>query len=36
MTDIKIQLTDNPKQKPTDESNLGFGQIFSDHMFLMD
>lgn len=24
------------KQKPTDESNLGFGDIFTDHMFLMD
>ena len=24
------------KQKPTDESSLGFGQHFSDHMFLMD
>lgn len=36
MTDIKIQLTDSPKQKPTDESSLGFGQVFSDHMFLMN
>jgi branched-chain amino acid aminotransferase len=24
------------KSKPTDESNLGFGDIFTDHMFLMD
>ena len=24
------------KKKPTDESNLGFGDIFTDHMFLMD
>ena len=24
------------KQKPTDESRLGFGEIFTDHMFLMD
>lgn len=24
------------KQKPTDESQLGFGDIFTDHMFLMD
>ena len=24
------------KQKPADESNLGFGDIFTDHMFLMD
>ena len=24
------------KEKPTDESKLGFGDIFTDHMFLMD
>ncbi len=35
MIDIKIELTKNPKQKP-DESNLGFGKIFTDHMFVMD
>lgn len=34
--DIKIIKTTTPKQKPTDESKLGFGQIFSDHMFIMD
>ena len=27
---------DSCKPKPTDESKLGFGQIFCDHMFLMD
>ena len=27
---------DQLKPKPTDESNLGFGDIFTDHMFLMD
>jgi branched-chain amino acid aminotransferase len=27
---------DQLKQKPTDESKLGFGDIFTDHMFLMD
>ena len=32
--DIKIELTRNPKEKPSAE-NLGFGQ-FSDHMFLME
>lgn len=32
---IKIQKTQNPKAKP-DQSNLGFGQHFSDHMFIMD
>ena len=34
--EIKIERTKNPKAKPTDESKLGFGQIFTDHMFLMD
>lgn len=33
--EIKITRTTAPKQKP-DETNLGFGQIFTDHMFLMD
>ena len=33
--DIKIELTRNPKEKPSAE-NLGFGQVFSDHMFLME
>ena len=36
MLDIKIELTKNPKAKPTDESKLGFGHIFTDHMFIMD
>ena len=36
MENIKIELTKNPKAKPTDESKLGFGQIFSDHMFIME
>ena len=35
MLDIKITKTTTPKAKP-DESKLGFGKIFSDHMFLMD
>lgn len=34
--EIKITLTKNPKQKPTDESKLGFGQCFTDHMLVMD
>lgn len=33
--DIKIQLTDAPKQKP-EVSELGFGKHFTDHMFIMD
>ena len=32
---ISIQKTTNPKQKP-DQTKLGFGQYFSDHMFIMD
>lgn len=36
MLDIKITRTTEPKAKPADETKLGFGKIFSDHMFLMD
>ena len=36
MLDIKITRTTTPKEKPEDESKLGFGKIFTDHMFLMD
>ena len=36
MLDIKITRTTTPKAKPSDESKLGFGKHFSDHMFLMD
>lgn len=36
MKEIKVTLTQNPQPKPTDESKLGFGNIFTDHMFLMD
>ncbi|MCI5802332.1 MAG: branched-chain amino acid aminotransferase [Oscillospiraceae bacterium] len=34
--EIKIELTKTPKAKPIDENALGFGEIFTDHMFLMD
>jgi branched-chain amino acid aminotransferase len=34
-TTISITRTDCPKPKPRDEE-LGFGRIFTDHMFLMD
>lgn len=34
--DIKIIKTAVPKQKPTDQSKLGFGKIFTDHMFVME
>ena len=33
---IKITKTDSPKEKPQDQSKLGFGKIFTDHMFEVD
>ncbi len=33
---IKIEKTQNPKQKPDFKSALGFGKIFTDHMFVMN
>jgi len=33
--EIKITKTTTPKAKP-DQSGLGFGKIFTDHMFVMD
>ena len=33
--EIKMNLTKTPKEKP-DQSKLGFGKIFTDHMFVMD
>lgn len=35
MLDIKIQKTTTPKAKP-DENCLGFGNYYTDHMFVMD
>ncbi|MDO4516391.1 MAG: branched-chain amino acid aminotransferase [Bacillota bacterium] len=34
MLDIKIERTTNPKEKPT--GKLGFGKVFTDHMFIMN
>lgn len=34
--DIRIEPTDTPKAKPQDETKLGFGHIFTDHMFVMN
>ncbi|MCQ2530320.1 MAG: branched-chain amino acid aminotransferase [Lachnospiraceae bacterium] len=34
--EIRIEKNPNPAQKPTDESKLGFGRVFTDHMFVMD
>jgi len=36
MLDIKITLTNTPKTKPVDSPKMSFGQISTDHMFLMD
>ncbi len=33
--EIKITRNENPKEKP-DSSTLGFGKVFTDHMFIMD
>lgn len=35
MEEIKVQRTTQPRPKP-DPKDLGFGRIFSDHMFLLD
>ena len=36
MLDIKIELTKTPKAKPAPGQKLGFGKIFTDHMFVMN
>lgn len=36
MQKIKIERTTAPKAKPQDESKLGFGKIFTDHMYVME
>ena len=33
--ELKVEITKEFKEKPADESKLGFGKIFSDHMFIM-
>ena len=35
MLNIKVTRNPNPKPKVTDESKLGFGEIMTDHMFVM-
>ena len=35
VNDIKVELTTNPKEKTPDDK-LGFGSVFTDHMFVMD
>ena len=34
--EIKFVQTTAPKQKPADETSLGFGKIFTDHMFIVE
>jgi branched-chain amino acid aminotransferase len=34
--EIPVTKTANPKAKPVSENSLGFGQLFTDHMFIMD
>ena len=34
--DIKVEKNPAPAAKPEDESKLGFGKVFTDHMFVMD
>lgn len=34
--EISITKTTMPKAKPNDESKLGFGKVFTDHMFIAD
>ena len=36
MLDIKITKTTTPKEKPAKGAALGFGRIFTDHMFIMN
>ena len=36
MLDIKITKTTEPKAKPEKGAALGFGKIFTDHMFVMN
>ena len=35
MIEIKMELTTNKKDKPA-INKLGFGQFFTDHMFILD
>lgn len=36
MAHISVTRNPNPKAKPEDESKLGFGRLFTDHMFMQD
>ena len=34
--EFTVEKTKTPKTRPADDSKLGFGHIFTDHMFMMD
>ena len=34
--DIRFEQAKQLKEKPKDETKLGFGHIFTDHMFVMN
>jgi len=36
MYNFPVTKTTSPKQRPADESKLGFGKVFTDHMFVMN
>ena len=36
MLNIRVERTTTPKAKPAPGEKLGFGHIFTDHMFIMD
>ncbi|MBQ3005590.1 MAG: aminotransferase class IV, partial [Clostridia bacterium] len=36
MEKIRIELTKEKRQKPADQSKLGFGNYYTDHMFIMN
>ena len=36
MLDIRIEKTNNPKERPSKDDPLVFGTIFTDHMYIMD
>ena len=36
MQSIPVRYAQTLKEKPADETKLGFGKIFTDHMLIMD
>lgn len=36
MQEIRVEKTKSPRAKPADSAHLGFGRIFTDHMFIMN